>query len=127
MKYMIIDFIAFIITAPVVVSAGMYYFLFRIYGKKQKALHKMVNTTTVLYIIAVNTLIFIIFGHVFYSWTVVFLLLVFSFIVFIQWKVATAVEIGRAFKLLWRFSFLLFFFLYLCLILIGLLQQILYR
>src|SRR5699024_6227907 len=99
MKYMIINFIAFIITAPVVVSAAMYYFHLKIYGKKQKALHKMVNTTTVLYIIAVNTLLFIIFGHAFYSWTVVFLLLVFSLIVFIQWKVATTVEIGRAFKL----------------------------
>lgn len=127
MKNIVIDFIAFIISAPIIVTVVMYYLILKVYGKKQKALHSTVNGTTILYIIAVNTLLFIIWGQTFYGWIILFLCLTFSLIIFIQWKIVAEVEISKAFKLLWRFSFLLFFFLYLFLMVVGLLQQLLYR
>ncbi|MBT2216946.1 DUF3397 family protein [Virgibacillus dakarensis] len=122
----IIYSIAFIITAPILTTWVVYQFSVKIYRQKWRAFHTAVNWTTIWYILAVMTLMSVIFNNSFYGWIIVLLLCILSIIIVIQWKTRTEVDFKRAFKGFWRFTFLLFSLLYICLILIGLIQQLFY-
>ncbi|MEN1966980.1 DUF3397 domain-containing protein [Lentibacillus sp. N15] len=126
MRDFIINLVALIITVPIMVTFMIYYISRKMSRQKWRAVHNAVNWTTILYILAVHTLLFVIFNRVLYGWFIVFLLSVFSIILFTQWKSRTEVEFARAFKIFWRLSFLLFFGMYIALISIGLIQQLCY-
>ena len=124
-----LDFIvytlSFFITIPFLASLLVYLVSMVLDRNKLKAIHRLVNWTTLLYIIAVTIMLSIIFSLSFIGIVLILLLAILTIIIFIQWKTKGDVEITRAVKLLWRISFLLFFMLYSSLLLIGILQQLL--
>lgn len=117
--------LSFFITIPFLASLLVYLVSMVLDRNKLKAVHRLVNWTTIFYIIAVTMMLSIIFNLSFISIVLILLLSLLTLIIFIQWKTKRDVEITRAVKLLWRISFLLFFVLYSCLLLVGILQQLL--
>ena len=117
--------ISIFITLPVFASMLVYIVSMLIERNKWKAIQKLVNWTTLFYIIAVTIMLTLIFDMGFTGIVLIVLLAILTLIIFIQWKNKRDVEIIRAVKLLWRISFLLFFILYGCLMLVGILKQLL--
>ncbi|OZU90416.1 hypothetical protein CIL03_04525 [Virgibacillus indicus] len=120
----IVYFFAFFITVPFFATLVVYMISRKVHPGKWKAVHKAVNWTTILYIIADIMLISIIFDRQFTGIAAVILLFILTLIIIIQWKTNTEVLFGKAFKTLWRISFLLFLFIYICLLMIGIIQRI---
>lgn len=121
----IIYTISFFITIPLIASLLVYVVSMIIRRNKLKAIHRTVNWTTIFYIIAVTIMLSLIFDRSFIGLVIILHLTMMVIIIFIQWKTKRDVEITRATKLLWRISFLLFFILYNCLMLVGILQLLL--
>lgn len=53
------------------------------------------------------------------------MLLVLAILIFYQWKTNIDIEIKKAFKILWKICFLLFFIGYVLLTIIGIMMEIL--
>ncbi|WP_164669104.1 DUF3397 domain-containing protein [Virgibacillus doumboii] len=123
----IIYFIGFIITAPVAATVIVYLISFQLYNHRWKAIHKSVNWTTLLYIIAVAVLFRIIFGNSFIGILFVLLISIFIFIAVAQWKINTEVVFNNIFKIFWRICFLLFLFLYIILVIFGIIQRLFFQ
>lgn len=116
--------VSIFITLPLFASMLVYIVSMIIERNKWKAIQKLVNWTTLFYIIAVTIMLTLIFGMDFTGIVLITLLAILTCIIFIQWRTNRDVEIRRAVKLLWRISFLLFFVLYGCLMLVGILKQL---
>ena len=123
-----LDFIAYIlsffITIPLLASFFVYIIRMIRERNKLKAFHAAVNWTTLLYIIAVTIMLEIIFDRSFIGIVLIFLLASLSLIIFIQWRTGRDVQMKKAVKLLWRISFLLFFILYGCLMVVGIIKYL---
>ncbi|MYL42353.1 DUF3397 domain-containing protein [Virgibacillus salexigens] len=115
---------AFFITAPIVITFIIYVIAYMVSNYRLKAFHHAVNWTTWLYIISVIVLTKMIFGVQMVGIVIVLLLIILGAIMFSQWKIQTEIILRKALKIMWRFSFLLFAFLYIGLILIGVIQKI---
>lgn len=120
----IINFIGLIVTVPIIATWIVYLISVKMYRHKWKAVHNAVNWTTILYIIAVGTLVKEIFGISFFGIILVIIISIYTIIVIAQWKIYTEVIFSKAFKVFWRICFLLFSMLYICLILIGIYLRI---
>lgn len=120
----IIYFIGLIVTVPIIATWIVYLISVKMYRHKWKAVHNAVNWTTILYIIAVGTLVKEIFGISFFGIILVIIISIYTIIVIAQWKIYTEVIFSKAFKVFWRICFLLFSMLYICLILIGIYLRI---
>lgn len=116
--------LAFFITAPLLTSIVVYFISMTIERNKWKAIHRVVNWTTIFYIIAVHIMLHSIFSRSFITITIVVLLFILTIIILIQWKKQRDIQFLVAFKLLTRISFLLFFVLYGCFMIIGILIQL---
>ncbi|MEI3597024.1 MULTISPECIES: DUF3397 domain-containing protein [unclassified Oceanobacillus] len=120
----IVYILSFFITIPLLASFLVYIIRMIRERNKLKAFHAAVNWTTLLYIIAVTIMLGIVFDRSFVGIVLIFLLLSLSLIVFIQWRMGQDVQIKKAAKLLWRISFLLFFLLYGCLMIVGIIKYL---
>lgn len=90
----------------------------------RRSVHRAIDFTTLLFIIAVHFLITIIWGKSF-LWLIMLILIVLALtFVVIHWKYRQEIDFPRVFRGFWRFNFLLFFFAYLILILLGLFQRV---
>ncbi|HAM82147.1 DUF3397 domain-containing protein [Ornithinibacillus bavariensis] len=116
--------LAFIITIPIVATVGLYFILKLVYGNPIRALHKAVNWTTILHIIAGNVLLTNLFNGNYIGYIIVFLLLLLTILITFQWKKHTEVDIKKALKLSWRLCFLIFFCFYIVLVLYGIIERI---
>jgi Protein of unknown function (DUF3397) len=124
MGELILFILAFLITLPIFSTIVVYYILKYIYGNPIRAFHKAINWTTVLYILAVNTMLTYLFESFFIGYIFVVMLLILTFLIVNQWKKNIEIDYGRAFKLLWRLSFLLYFILYIILVVYGIIEHI---
>lgn len=120
----IIYFIAFFITVPILATWIVYKISFKLFGHKWKAIHFSVNWTTILYMIAVLILLSNIFDQQLIGVILVLLLSTLAVIIILQWRTRTEVVLPKALKTLWRLCFLIFLILYICLLLIGIIQRI---
>lgn len=120
----IIYFIAFFITIPIVATWIVYKISLKLFGHKWRAIHIAVNWTTILYMIAVLILLSNMFDQQFIGIMLVLLLSMLGGIIILQWRMSTEVVLSKALKTLWRLCFLIFLFLYICLLLIGIIQRI---
>jgi len=118
--------IAFFITVPVIATWLMYFILVKWNWPKLKAFHQAVNWTTLLYIIAVLILFWLNFRINLMGVIIIFFLSALAVIIFMQWKLNMEVLLSRALKLLWRFLFLLFGLLYICLLIYDIAYRIFY-
>lgn len=116
--------LAFFITAPLLTSIVVYFISMTIERNKWKAIHRVVNWTTIFYIISVHIMLHSIFSRSFITITIVVLLFILTIIILIQWKKQRDIQFLVAFKLLTRISFLLFFVLYGCFMIIGILIRL---
>lgn len=115
-------FIAVIITIPIFATLVVHFFAKKVFKTKRRAIFIAINWTNIFYIIAVHLLIKIIFDIQIGSITLILILLGLSAVHIFQWNTGREVSFLRAFKVVWRFSFLLFFVLYILLLIIGLIQ-----
>ncbi|MCG5103585.1 DUF3397 domain-containing protein [Oceanobacillus alkalisoli] len=120
----IVYVLSFFITIPLLASFLVYIISMIRERNKLKAFHSAVNWTTILYIIAVTIMLGIIFDRSFVGVVLIFLLISLSLIIFIQWRTGRDVQFKKAAKLLWRISFLLFFILYGCLMIAGIIKYL---
>ncbi len=117
---------AFVVTLPIVATILLFYILKYVYKNPIKAFHKAINWTTILYILAVNMILSYLFHESYFGYIIVFMLCILTIIIIIQWKKYTEIDYYKAFKLLWRLSFLLFFMMYLILLGYGIIRSILF-
>ncbi|SFB18813.1 Protein of unknown function [Lentibacillus halodurans] len=108
-----------IITMPILATIVVYLAGVKVFRHKWKAVHTAVNWTTFLYIIAVGTMLKIMFGNSFSGIILAILLAMFAVIATVQWKMYTEVVFAKVFKVFWRVCFLLFLLLYCLLVLTG--------
>lgn len=117
--------ISFFITVPMVASFIVYVISMIRLRNLWKAIHMMVDWTTLFYILAVMIMLLVLFERHFFGYILIFLLMALSVIIFNQWKKERDIQLKKAVKLLWRISFLLFFFLYGCLTVLGIIKYML--
>lgn|SRR5699024_3602481 len=118
--------IAFIITVPFIATWLVYFVLVKWNWPKLKAFHQAVNWTTLPYIIAVLILIRLNFDVNLTGVFIIFFLAALAFIIFMQWKMNMEILLSKALKLLWRILFLLFVFIYICLLVFEISYRIFY-
>ncbi|WP_164215368.1 DUF3397 domain-containing protein [Virgibacillus sp. YIM 98842] len=118
--------IAFIITVPFIATWLVYFVLVKWNWPKLKAFHQAVNWTTLPYIIAVLILIRLNFDVNLTGVFIIFFLAALAFIIFMQWKMNMEILLTKALKLLWRILFLLFVFIYICLLVFEISYRIFY-
>ncbi|WP_026906017.1 DUF3397 domain-containing protein [Paucisalibacillus globulus] len=121
----LIVLLAFIITAPILMTILTYYSLKLIYQNPIKAFQKAISWTTIIYILEVNTMFSYLFGRSFLGYIIVLMLCVLTIVIVLQWKNNVEINYQKALKLLWRISFLIFFVLYIILVIIGIVKAIL--
>ncbi|MEH7106870.1 MULTISPECIES: DUF3397 domain-containing protein [Bacillaceae] len=94
-----------------------------IYKNPKKSFHKAIDYSTILFIISVYFLMETIWGKSFF-WLILLVLIVTAmFFVIIHWKVKEEVIIHKVLKGFWRFTFLMFFVVYISLTLFGLIHR----
>ncbi len=125
MLEVVIHIISFFITVPMVASFIVYVISMIRLRNLWKAIHMMVDWTTLFYILAVMIMLLVLFERHFFGYILIFLLTTLSVIIFNQWKKERDIQLKKAVKLLWRISFLLFFFLYGCLTVLGIIKYML--
>ncbi|WP_047984564.1 DUF3397 family protein [Ornithinibacillus californiensis] len=117
--------LASLLTLPILVTVLLYYVLKYALHNPIKAFHKAINWTTLLYIISVNVLLSYLFQESFIGYILILILCILTVLIIVQWKKNTEIDYSKATKLLWRFSFLLFFLFYLVLSIYGIVRNIL--
>ncbi|MFD2749366.1 DUF3397 domain-containing protein [Virgibacillus siamensis] len=120
----LIFIIGLMITFPVIVTWVVYFIGAKLYRQKWKAIHKAVNWTTSLYIIAVLIMLKQIFGSSFFGLILIVVLTIFTVIAVLHWRLHTEVVFHNVFKIFWRVCFLLFVFIYFVLVVSGIIQQL---
>ncbi|WP_047981360.1 DUF3397 domain-containing protein [Ornithinibacillus contaminans] len=115
---------AFLITIPIFATVVVYYAWKYVTRNPLLAFHKAINWTTIFYVFAVTTLLSYLFGDGFFGYILLLILLLLTILIFMHWKRNTEVDYRRAFKLLWRLCFLLFFLGYVVLVLYGIIRQL---
>lgn len=122
----LIYFVAFLMTFPFVMTFAAYFLFRKIYVHQWKAIHHTVGWTTIGYVAAVPLLCKVLFDHSFIAILLLLLLIILAIIIYFQWKVYVEIQIKQAIKILWRICFLLFLFLYIVLVLFGIVKWVFY-
>lgn len=125
MKDIFANLVALFITLPIPIVIIVFFISAKFFGKKKKALHFTVNSTTLLFILAVHTSLYVIFDRSFFWLILIGLILMLSVSIFLQWKVRQEIQFQRAWRGFWRFNFLLFTLFYIGLTIYGLTNRLL--
>lgn len=116
--------VATIVTLPLVGWYLFYITTVKITKNKSKSIRFASDWTSILFMAAVYFIIYELWGRSF-LWVILaiffFIALLFTWM---HWRVSGDIHIGKLFKGIWRFSFILFFFLYLILSSYGLISRI---
>lgn len=120
-----INIFAFFITFPIFATLLVYWLAVKLYRYKLQAIHAVVNWTTALYIIADVMFIDFIFMWEVGGIILIGLIILLAFIIIMQWRRQNEVLFLKAFKLLWRISFLVFLMVYIILVILGMINSIL--
>ncbi|MFD0825232.1 DUF3397 domain-containing protein [Neobacillus sp. M.A.Huq-85] len=100
------------------------YIIFRMITKsKRKSVHKALDFTTLLFIIAVHFLIVTIWGKSLFWLIIIVLILIAMTFVVVHWKIKGEILFGKVLKGFWRCNFILFFLVYMALTFYGLIHR----
>ncbi|WP_430786128.1 DUF3397 domain-containing protein [Virgibacillus flavescens] len=113
------------LTFPIVITWIIYKINRMLKKSRIYAFHHSIKWTTILYILSVMVLCNTIFHHFFIGYILAFQLVQLTIILIFQRINYTEVNVGKAWKIAWRASFLLYFSLYISLVLYGIFQQLL--
>ncbi|RWZ60704.1 DUF3397 domain-containing protein [Halobacillus fulvus] len=116
--------VASVLTMPIPFLIVFYFFARKWNKYKRKAVHQTANLTTPVFILAVHVLLLVLFDRSFFSYIVIFLLLLLGLSMVIQYKLHEELRLRRAFKGFWRVSFLLFIVSYLGLSFYGVVARL---
>ncbi|WP_082918069.1 DUF3397 domain-containing protein [Oceanobacillus sp. Castelsardo] len=120
----IIYLLSFFIMVPIIATVIVYIIVLKLSRSSKKAVHIAVNWSTIFYIISTIILIQYLFNTSITGFILIFMLFVLAVIIFYQWKANVDIEIKKAFKILWKICFLLFFILYVTFSIIGIIMEI---
>lgn len=120
----IIYLLSFFITVPIIATLTLYMIVLKIRRSSRMAVHKAVNWSTIFYILSVFILIQYLFNVSITGSVLIFMIIVLTIIIIYQWKTNVDIKIKKAFKILWKICFLLFFILYISFTIIGLIMEI---
>ncbi|WP_071395438.1 DUF3397 domain-containing protein [Bacillus tuaregi] len=90
----------------------------------RKAVRIAIDVTTFLFILSVHYFIMAIWDTSFLWVILIIMLLVAIVFVIVHWKVKHEIHFSKVFKGYWRFNFLLFGFIYIILIIYGLVHRV---
>ncbi|RFU71167.1 DUF3397 domain-containing protein [Peribacillus saganii] len=90
----------------------------------RRSVHLSMDFSTLLFIISVHYLIQAIWGHSLIWLLLLIMLAVASTVVIAHYKVKQEIIIRKVFKGFWRVNFLLFFCIYFCLVIYGMISRI---
>jgi hypothetical protein len=113
-----------LVSIPLAGYLVMFIFSKQLTGNHRKSVHIAIDFSTLLFIFSVHFLIVLIFGESFLWLILLFLILLAIVFVLIHWNLRQEIDFAKVFRGYWRFNFLLFFFAYLVLIIVGLYQRI---
>ncbi|UFU00931.1 DUF3397 family protein [Radiobacillus kanasensis] len=116
--------IGFLITFPFLVSLLVFFASYTWNKQGWKSVHRMVRYTTFLYILAVGVLLQDILELPVFGFLLIGLLILLSIFLIVERNINGEVVFLRAWKMFWRFSFLLFFFLYILLVFYGIFARV---
>lgn len=117
--------IAFLVTIPLFGLFLTYLILIKLTKNRRSSVHKALDYSTILFVLAVHFLILTIWEKSFLWLIVLFMIVLAMVFVFIHWKVKKEIVLKLIFKGVWRVNFLVFFIVYLMLTLYGLVQRVL--
>ncbi|GLO65896.1 MULTISPECIES: DUF3397 family protein [Oceanobacillus] len=112
MKDILIYTFATAISFPFIVTIGIYWISKWTRSSNWKAIHVAVHWSTLFYIIAVSIILNLLLQQSFIGFILLFFLIFLMLIIIYQRKKQTDVELLKAFRIVWRGAFLLFFTLY---------------
>ncbi|MFC7061307.1 DUF3397 family protein [Halobacillus seohaensis] len=124
MSDVFIYILALIISAPLVFIFVLYFFTRKWFRNKKKAIHQTAQLMVPILVVAVHTLLVVLFDQNFFAWIIVFLLFLMSVAIIIQYKISEEVRIFKAFKSFLRLSFLLFTIIYMGLTAYGFVDRL---
>jgi hypothetical protein len=113
-----------LVTIPLAGYLVMFIFSKQLTGNHRKSVHIAIDFSTLLFIFSVHFLIVLIWEESFLWLILLFLIFLAIVFVLIHWKLRQEINFAKVFRGYWRFNFLLFFFVYLILIIVGLYQRI---
>lgn len=116
--------IATLITVPLLGYLLVFVISKQVTKQHRRSVHIALDVSTILFIISVHYLIVTIWNRSYLWIIIVAMLLIAMIFVLIHWRVKQEIIIPLVFRGYWRFSFLLFFTVYIVLIVIGLVQSV---
>ncbi|WP_431799505.1 DUF3397 domain-containing protein [Halobacillus andaensis] len=125
MSNVIIYFLAFIITAPLLILFILYFFTRKLYRNKRRAVHLTAQLMVPVLVASVYVLFVVLFGNGYLPWIIVFLLSLLSLAVIVQYKISEEIQFIKVFKGFLRLTFLLFMFVYFGLTAYGIVARVL--
>ncbi len=116
--------VATLVTLPLVGYLLIFILNKQLTKNHKRSVQRAIDFSTLLLIIANHFLIVVIWGESF-LWLIFLILIVLALIfVLYHWKVRQEIEYSRVFKGYWRMNFLLFFFSYVVLLIVGIVQRV---
>jgi hypothetical protein len=116
--------IATFITVPVLALIFIYLISYRLSNDRKKSFHRMVDYSTIFFIISVYTMVYVIWERSLLLPFLMLLITIAMVFAFLQWKYTQDIQLGKLLKGFWRFNFLLFFAGYCGLLIFGLVLRI---
>ncbi|UOQ93075.1 DUF3397 domain-containing protein [Halobacillus shinanisalinarum] len=116
--------VALLVTVPVLFLFISYFIAMKWHRLKKKAVRQSTQSTVPFLVLAIHILLLVLFEENFVSWIIIFLLVILSLSVIIQYKIYEEIQLRRAFKGFLRLSFLLLLMVYVGLIVYGLVDSV---
>ncbi|UOR12931.1 DUF3397 domain-containing protein [Halobacillus amylolyticus] len=116
--------VASLVTVPVLFLFISYFFAMKWHRLKKKAVRQSTQSTVPFLVLAIHILLLVLFEENFLSWILIFLLVILSLSIVIQYKIYEEIQLRRAFKGFLRISFLLLMMVYMGLTVYGLVDRL---
>ncbi|WP_079529746.1 DUF3397 domain-containing protein [Halobacillus hunanensis] len=116
--------IAALVTMPLLFLLISYFFAMKWHRYKKKAVRQCTQFTVPFLVLAIHVLLLVLFEESYWAWIIVFLLVILSLSVIIQYKVYEEVQLGRSFIVFLRLSFVVLLVVYMGLTAFGLADRL---
>lgn len=115
--------ISLFLTVPVLGFILIYFVVRAVTKNSKKSVHRALDYSTILFILAVHFLIASIWGKSFFWLIILIMILTAMLFTVVHWKFKGEIVLNKVIKGFWRFNFLLFFIAYFALLIFGLIER----
>ncbi len=116
--------IAALVTMPLLFLLISYFFAMKWHRYNKRAVRQCTQFTVPFLVLAIHVLLLVLFEESYWSWIIIFLLVILSLSVIIQYKVYEEVQLGRSFIVFLRLSFVVLLVVYMGLTVYGLADRL---